>query len=186
LTNVTVLYAPITDLRIVMDGTDAGSGAPSALTDAQLTLALTSASNIVSAYIGNVWDNSQSPTPGDFTPPVLLHDIALDLASWYAWRIYNKHKEIGPQHPASLAYTHAMKVLEDVRNGLVRLDPDIPGSPGFETGHINNPLPPIFTGDDSNTEIDPATGGIVASTPPDMYRPGWSDLTGDFGPEYEA
>jgi len=182
-----VVYAPVADLRNVMGGTDAGSGDPSALSDAQLSLALRSASNIVSAYVGNVWDVAQQQPGGqDFTPPVLLHDLALDLGAWYAWRIYNKHKEIGPQHPVTLAYNHAMKVLEDVRDGRVRLDPDEPGSPGFETGHVNNPLPPVFTGDDSNTEIDLATGGLVASTPADMYRPGWSDLTGDYGPEYQG
>jgi hypothetical protein len=183
LTNATVLYAPLTDLRLVMGGTDAGSGDPSTLSDAQLTLALTSASNVVSAYAGNVFDVTQAMTGQNFTPPVLLHDVCLDLATWYAWRFYNKHKEIGAQHPAMLAYTHAIKVLEDVRDGRVRVDPDIPGSPGAETGHVNNPIPPIFTGDNSNTYYDPFTGTIEPSVPDDMFR---ADLGELYGSEYQG
>lgn len=184
MTNVTVLYATVADLKAVMGGTDAGSGDPSQLSTSQLTIALTSASNLVSAYAGNVFDIAQATPPATFTPPVLLHDIALDLATWYAWTFYNKHKEIGPMHPVTLRYNHAMKVLEDVRAGRVRIDPDIPGSPGAETGHINNPLPPIFTREDSNTAIDPMTGGIRAGTPYDEFSTGPASLLDSWGEVY--
>jgi phage gp36-like protein len=160
------LYATTSDLRLVLDGTDAGSGTAAQLSDAQLTLAIEAASTRVSTYTGTVWDSS---TPAA-VPPDLLKDLTLDLAAWWATTYYSKHKEMSAQHPVVLRYAEAMKVLEAIRSGEIRPDVQPPGGVGAETGHINNPLPPIFTGDDSNTVFDPSTGTIEADTPPDQWN----------------
>ena len=75
---MTTLYASLSDLRLTMDGTDSGTGTAAQLTDAQLTLALTAASNRVSVYAGNVYDSS-SPQA---VPPDIFHDLTLDLAAF--------------------------------------------------------------------------------------------------------
>jgi hypothetical protein len=167
------LYATTGDLRLVLDGTDAGTGTAAQLSDAQLTLALTAASTRVSTYTGNVWDSS---TP-QAVPPDLIHDLTLDLAAWWATRFYSKHKDMSPNHPVVLGYTEALKVLDDIRAGRIRPDVQAPGGVGQETGHVVNPLPGIFTHADSNTYWDPGSGTIEADTPPDQWNPslfaGW-------------
>lgn len=166
------LYATVADLQQVLSSTDS-AGTAAQLSTAQLTLALTAASTRVSTYTGTVWDSS---TP-QAVPPDLVHDLCLDLASWWAATYYAKNKELGPQHPIVQRYTEAMKVLQDIRDGKIRPDVQPPGSPGQETGHVINNLPNIFTGDDSNTFLDPASGTIEADTPLDEWSPkllaGW-------------
>ena len=161
------LYASLTDLRTVLSSTDS-AGTAAQLSDAQLTLALTAASTRVSTYTGTVWDSS---TP-QAVPPDIVHDLTLDLAAWWAATYYAKNKELGAQHPIVLRYTEAKAVLNDMRDGKIRPDVMAPGDPGAETGHVNNPLPNIFTGADSNTFWDPSSGTIEADTPPDMLNPG--------------
>ena len=94
------LYATVADLRNVMSGTDSGTGTAAALTDAQLELALYAASNRVSVYAGNTYDSSVP----EATPPAILHDLALDLGAFWAFKTYLKHKEMPPQHPVFIAY----------------------------------------------------------------------------------
>lgn len=165
------LYANISDLRTVLSSTDS-AGTAAQLTDAQLTLALTAASTRISTYTGTVWDSS---TPAA-VPPDLLHDLCLDLAAWWAATYYAKNKELGPQHPIVLRYTEAKAVLTDIRKGVIRPDVQTPGGLGMETGHVNNPLPPIFTGADSNTMYSPSTGGIEADPSPDGENGGGGRL----------
>lgn len=160
------LYASVSDLQTVLSSTD-DTGTAAQLSETQLTLALTAASTRISIYSGNVWDSSTQQA----VPPDTLHDICLDLAAWWAATYYAKNKELGPQHPIVQRYTEAMKVLRDVRDGLIRLDPVPPGGVGQETGHVNNPLPGIFGGEDSNTFWNPATGRIEADTPLDEWTP---------------
>ena len=62
-----VLYADVSDLRAVLDSTDAGTGTAAQLTDLQLGLALEAASARFSTYAGTVYDGS-SPQAA---PPVL-------------------------------------------------------------------------------------------------------------------
>lgn len=184
MTNVTVLYASVTELRDILSGTDA-TGTAAMLSPSQLTQALTSASNTVSAYVGTVFDVTQN---ADFVPPVMLHDLALDLATWWASVTYLKFKEMGPNSPIVLKYTHAMKLLEDIRDGRVRVDPDVPGSPGGETGHVVNPLLPngatnVFSFENSNTSVNLASGYLEAGTPADLYQ---GSLLNDWdGPVYQ-
>lgn len=167
------LYATTSDLQQVLSGTDAGVGTAAQLSNEQLTLALTAASTRISTYTGNVWDSS---TP-QAVPPDLLHDLCLDLAAWWATRYYSKHKDMDPNHPVVLGYTEAMKVLDAIRAGTIRPDVQAPGGVGQETGHVNNPLPNIFTREDSNTYYDPGSGTIEADTPADQWNPslaaGW-------------
>lgn len=165
------LYSDVATLKQVLSSTDAGTGTAAQLSDAQLTIALTAASNRVSAYIGTVYDSS---TP-QATPPAMLADLTLDLAAWWATTYYAKNKEMGTQHPVVLRYTEAMKVLEDARAGRVRLDVGPPGVIGSQTGKVINNIPAIFTGDDSNTTVDPRTGALRAATPPDTFRSGWDN-----------
>lgn len=166
------LYASLSDLRTVLSSTDS-NGTAAALSDAQLTLALTAASTRISTYTGYVWDSS---TP-QAVPPDLLHDLCLDMAAWWAATYYAKNKELGAQHPIVLRYTEAKAVLNDIRDGKIRPDVVVPGGVGMETGHVNNPLPNIFTREDSNVYYDPGSQSIMADSPPDQWSPsllaGW-------------
>lgn len=168
------LYASVTDLRNVMAGTDSGTGTAAQLTDAQLELALYAASNRVSVYAGNVYDGSTA----DAMPPPILHDLTLDLGAFWAFKTYLKHKSIEPQHPVYLAYQNAMQVLKDVRSGTILLDPAPAPGIGQETGQVINRIPPIFTGNDSNTRVSPRTGYLEADVPLGQWAPmgvGWTD-----------
>ncbi|SRR6266581_2653499 len=173
------LYATIPDLRLVLDSTDAGTGTAAQLSDAQLTLALAAASTRVSTYTGTVFDSS---TPAA-TPPDLLRDLTLDLAAWWATTYYAKAKEMGANHPVVLRYTEAVKVLNDIRSGKIRPDPQPPGTVGMETGHVINPLPNIFLPESSGTAYNPFGNVIEADTTPDNFSSRW--LT-DLGLEYQG
>jgi phage gp36-like protein len=155
------LYASVADLRNVMAGTDSGTGTADQLTDAQLTLALYAASNRVSVYAGNVYDSSVP----EAVPPPVLHDLTLDLACFWAAKTYLKMKEVTPQSPIYLAYRDAVQILQDVRKGVVLLDPAPAPGIGSEVGTVINRVPPVFTGNDSNVRISPVTGILEADTP---------------------
>lgn len=179
------LYATTTDLRATLAGTDSGTGTAAALTDNQLTLALTSASNRISVFAGAVFDSS---TPAA-VPPDIFHDLCLDLAAFIATTTYMKSKVIGPTHPVWLRYTEAQKLLDDVRDGKLRLDIYAAGSTGQETAaRIINRIPRIFTDANSNTRLDPVSGFLEPDTPYDMYRARsmWDDLGGGGGPVYQG
>lgn len=171
-----VLYASVTDLRAVMSGTDGGSGSAAKLTDDQLNLALAAASARVSVYAGNVYDGS---TPQAVAPDI-FESLTLDLAAFYAFRTYLKHKEMGPTHPTWLAYKESMGLLEEVRAGKIRLDPAVAPGIGSETGHVVNRIPAIFTGADSNTRTDQA-GNLEADTPIGQWTPRTSTDWADWG-----
>jgi phage gp36-like protein len=176
------LYASVGDLRNVMAGTDSGTGTADQLTDAQLTLALYAASNRVSIYAGNIYDSS---TP-EANPPAILHDLTLDLAAFWAAKTYLKFKEITPQSPIYLAYRDAVQILQDVRKGVVLLDPAPAPGIGQETGQVINRIPPIFTGNDSNTRVSPVTGILESDTPLGQWTPRGTDWSGSGGAWYEG
>jgi phage gp36-like protein len=179
---VATLYADTSDLQTVLDGTDSGTGTAAQLTPAQLTLALTAASNRISVFTGQVFDSS---TP-DAVPPAIFHDLCLDLAAFFATTTYMKSKTIAATHPVYLRYTDAMNILKDVRDGTLRLDVAPPG--GGDTmgeGAVINRIPRVFTGDDSNTRFDPITGALEADSP--FWTPNWNDLAdGGGGPVYQG
>lgn len=167
------LYASVADLRNVLSSTDSGTGTAAELTDAQLTLALYAASNRVSVYSGSVWDSS-SPQAA---PPAIMHDLTLDLAAFWAVKTYLKNKSIASDHPVYLAYQNAQQMLNDVRDGKIRLDPQpAGGGVGQQTAKIINRIPPVFTGDDSNTRIAPE--GILE---PDVALGVWAPNGLDWG-----
>jgi phage gp36-like protein len=173
------LYATVADLRNVMSGTDSGTGTAAQLTDAQLELALYAASNRISVYAGNSYDSS-SPAAN---PPAILHDLALDLARFWAAVTYLKWKAIEATSPIYIAYKDAMSILSDVRAGKVLLDPATAPGIGSEVGVIINRVPPVFTGRDSNTRVSPTTGILEADSP------FWTPRTGglvDGGPIYQG
>lgn len=174
---MTTLYATLADLRLTMDGTDSGTGTAATLTDAQLTLALQAASNRVSVYAGNVFDGSNPQA----TPPDIFHDLTLDLAAFWATVTYRKSKALAPDDPVRLRYNDAQGILNAVRDGKLRLDVVPPGGVGEETGIVINNIPNIFTGDDSNTTINPMTGALQADVPSDMWRPGYADIAEQMG-----
>jgi hypothetical protein len=175
-----ILYATVADLRAVLDSTDSGTGTPAQLSDSQLTLALYTASNRVSVYSGQMWDSSAP----QFVPPPILHDLTLDLAAFFAWRTYLKGRSIPNDHPAFLAYTNAQDILNAVRDGKIRLDPQAGGGIGEETAKIINRIPPIFTGEDSNTRV--GMGGVLESdTPVGYITPNALDW-GAGGPVYQG
>lgn len=177
-----VLYASVADLRNVLSSTDSGIGTPAQLSDAQLTLALTSASTRISVYSGTIWDSS-SP---QWVPPDIFHDLALDLAAFWAWKTYLKGKVIGADHPARIAYENATQMLNDVRDGKIRLDVQAAGQLDEETALILNRIPPIFTGGDSNTRVG-ASGFLESDVP---LGPNWAprgaDWFGAGGPVYQG
>jgi hypothetical protein len=161
------LYATVDDLRNVMSGTDSGTGTAAQLTTEQLTLALYAASNRVSVFAGNTYDSSGP----DANPPAILHDLTLDLACFWAAKTYMKWKAVEPTSPIYIAYQDAMQILKDVRAGVVLLDPVVAPGIGSETGVLINRIPPIFTGNDSNTRISPVTGTLEADVPYGQWTP---------------
>jgi phage gp36-like protein len=173
------LYASVDDLKLALSGTDSGSGTAAQLTTEQLTLALYSASNRVSVYAGNVYDSSVPQA----VPPAILHDLTLDLACFWAAKTYMKYKAIETNSPIYIAYQNAMQMLQDVRDGKISLDTAPAPGVGEETGIVINRIPPVFTGRDSNTRLDPITGTLTADSP------FWTPRTGglvDGGPIYQG
>jgi hypothetical protein len=162
------LYASIDDLREWVSGTDSGVGTPAQLSDAQLSLCLYSASNRVSIYAGGIYDGSSDVAD----PPPVFHDLTLDLAAFFAWRTYLKGKVMASDHPVFVAYQNATQILNDVRDNKVDLDVAIAGSGvgPSETAHAINRIPPIFTGEDSNTRIG-IDGVLEADIPIGHYSP---------------
>lgn len=176
------LYATVADLQEVLSGTDSGTGTAAQLTATQLTLALTSASNRVSVYFGNIMDSSSAQAD----PPPIFHDLTLDLAAFWATKTYMKNKVIDPQHPVYIAYKDAQQMLQDVRDGKLRLDVVIPGGVGGEVGVIINRIPPVFNGDDSNTRVDRYSGYLASDVPMGQFAPGGSDDLSSYGPTYQG
>jgi phage gp36-like protein len=159
-----LLYASTDALKLVLDSTDAGTGTAAQLSDEQLDMALTAATDRVSLYAN-----------AEFTAPVpsLITSLTLDLAAWWATTYYLKQKELTANNPVMLRYTEAMKVLEAARKGEVNLlgpgADDIPddgsGASAAVGGKVINRIPAIFTGADSNTVV---RGGVLyPDTPPD-------------------
>ena len=177
----TVQYASVADLVSVLSGTDSGIGTPAQLSPAQLTLALQNASSRISIYFGSIQDESNPQA----MPPTAFHDICLDLASFWAWKTYLKGKAIPADHPAFIAYKDATQLLQDVRDGKLRLDPAPAGGITSETGTVINRIPPIFTGEDSNTRVDQMTGYLTADRPYGMWGPDMQDV-GLGGPVYQG
>jgi phage gp36-like protein len=168
-------YAVTGDLQTLLNSTDGGSGTASVLTPAQLQQAIVFGSNRVSVYAGNVYDSS---TP-QAVPPDIFNDLTLDIAAFFATTTYMKSKVIGPTHPVWLRYQDAMKILNDVRNGVLHLDVVPPGGPGRDSGTVINRIPRVLTSDSSNTRFDPLTGTQEA----DLSGPSGANWT-DFGSGY--
>lgn len=160
-----VLYASISDLKLVLDSTDAGTGTAAQLSDEQLTLALTAATDRVALYAGYAWQ-AVADVPG------LIGDLTLDLAAWWATTYYLKQKDMGPNHPVVLRYTEAKNVLESLRKGEIDLaltpvpaGTDITADVGG--GKVINRIPAIFDDQDSNTTVD-AAGVLQADQPSEL------------------
>jgi len=170
-TPTAALYADVSDLRLVLDSTDAGTGTAAQLPDDQLTLALQEASDRVSLYTGSVYDPASVPS--------IIRSLTLDLAAWWAWTYYSKSKEMGPNHPVVLRYTEAKNVLESIRKGEISID--VGGVEAAATAHVINTIPNIFSPEDSNTRYDRSTGYLAVDTPPDS-GPGRRSLLDQWGP----
>ena len=169
-----ILYATVADLREVLDATDAGTGTAAQLTDQQLTMALFDASSELSVFAGAVYDSSSAP----YDPPPMFHNLTLSLAAFYATVNYLKHKELAPTHPVYLRYQRAVTILDDVRDGKLQLDAGIAGDIGQETGTVINRIPPVFTGEDSNTRLNPYTGTLESDVPFGQWAPRGDDFLG--------
>jgi hypothetical protein len=178
---VPTLYATVTDLKDVLSGTDGGVGSPAELSTNQLTLALQAASSRVSVYFGTIMDGSNPQAQ----PPDIFHDLTLDLAMFFAWRTYLKGKAMPVDHPAYLAYQNADAILQDARNGKIRLDPAAAGGVDQEIGLVINRIPRIFTGDNSNTRVDVLTGALEPDTPIGQWTPR-GDSVFDAGAVYQG
>jgi hypothetical protein len=174
------LYASVADLKLVLSSTDSGTGTPAQLSEQQLELALYSSSNRVSVFTGNVYDSSVPQA----VPPPILHDLTLDLAAFWAWKIYLKGKAMPPDHPAFIAYVNANAILEDVRDGKITLGVGVAPGVGDEVGTVINRIPPVFTGRDSNTRVSPETGVLEADSP--FWTPRTGGLFDSGGPVYQG
>lgn len=161
------LYATVSDLQDVLKGTDSGIGSPAELSPNQLSLALQAASNRVSVYFGTTMDGSNPQAQ----PPDIFHDLALDLATFFAWKTYLKGKAMAPDHPAFIAWQNANSILQDARNGKIRLDPAAAGGIDQEVGTVINRIPNIFSGADSNTRLNIFTGELESDTPLSQWTP---------------
>jgi phage gp36-like protein len=173
------LYAQLADLKNALTSTDGGTGTPAELNDTQLTQCLQTASDRVSVYFGSVMDGS---TP-QAMPPSIFYDLTLDIAVFWSWRMYLKGKVLATGHPVITAYNDAMQMLKDARDGKLRLDVEPAGQVGSETGVVINRIPPIFTGDDSNTRVSPFTGHLESDVP---IGPGWAPRATGLGPIYQG
>jgi hypothetical protein len=171
---MTTLYATVADLLLSLQGTDGGVGTPAELSTPQLTLALAAASNRVSVYFGTTMDSSNPQA----IPPDIFHDLTIDLGIFFAWRTYLKGKAMPVDHPAYLAYQNANSILQDARNGKIRLDPAAAGGVNQEVGVVINRIPQVFTGEDSNTRVSPTTGVLEADVPLGQWAPRLDDLNG--------
>lgn len=176
------LYATVAQLQEVLQGADSGTGTAARLTSAQLTLALTAASNRVSVYAGGVYDSSTVAA----TPPPIFQDLTLDLAAYFATTTYLKNKTLSQDHPVRTRYDSAMSLLQDARDGKVRLDVETAGQIASETGYVINRVPIIFSMDDSNTRINPLNGTLEADTPYNRWVPGWTGGWDSGGAEYQG
>jgi phage gp36-like protein len=174
------LYASVADLRNELSGTDSGTGTAATLTDAQLELALYSASNRVSVYAGGTYDSSVPAAE----PPPILHDLTLDLACFWAAKTYMKFKELTAQSTIYIAYQNAMQLLQDVRDGKITLGIGVAPGVGDATGTVINRIPRVFTGADSNTRISPVTGTLEADSP--FWTPRTGGLVDSGGAVYEG
>jgi phage gp36-like protein len=178
------LYASVADLRNELGGTDAGIGTPAQLSDAQLTQCLYSASNRISVYAGYQFDGSNPMA----VPPSIFHDLCVDLAAFWAWKIYNKGKVIPPDHPVFVTYQNATTMLNDVRDGKIALGVGWAGGepgPGQESALVINRIPPIFTGADSNTRIG-LDGVLEDDVPIGQWTPRGADWLGAGGAIYQG
>lgn len=176
---MTTLYCQVSDLQVALSAADGGIGTPNDLPPAALLQCVTVGSNRVSVYFGNIMDSS-SPQA---TPPDVFKDLALDIAVFWAWRLYLKGKVLPAEHPAVVAYKDAMQMLTDARDGKLRLDVEVAGQIGSEVGVVINRIPPIFTGDDSNTRISPYTGHLESDVP---VGPNWAPRGTGLGPIYQG
>jgi phage gp36-like protein len=173
------LYAQLADIKNALSSTDGGVGTPAELTDTQLTQALQTGSDRVSVYFGAAMDSS---TP-QAVPPAIFYSLALDIAVFWAWRLYLKGKVLDQNHPAVVAYKDAMQMLKDARDGKLQLDVGVPGTTGREIGVVINRIAPVFTGDDSNTRINPYTGHLESDVP---IGPNWAPRGTGLGPVYQG
>ena len=176
------LYASVADLRNVMDATDSGTGTAAQLTDAQLTLALYAGSNRVSVFAGNIYDSSVP----EATPPGILHDLALDLACFWAYKTYLKSKVIAPDHPVYIAYRDASAILEDVRDGKILLDPAVAPGDRVRGRDVINRIPPVFTGKIPTPGSIRATGILEADVPSGQWAPRGVDWADGGGAWYQG
>jgi hypothetical protein len=173
------LYAQLPDIKNALSSTDGGVGTPNELNDAQLTQCLRTASDRVSVYFGAAMDGSTLQS----TPPDIFYSLTLDIAVFWAWRLYLKGKVLATGHPAITAYNDAMQMLKDARDGKLQLDVGVPGSTGREIGVVINRISPVFTGDDSNTRINPYTGHLESDVP---IGPNWAPRGTGLGPIYQG
>jgi len=158
-----VLYASISQLKLVLDSTDAGQGTAAQLSDEQLTLALEAASERVELFVGMSWSD---PTQA----PGFLTGITLDLAAWWATTYYLKQKDMPATNPVVLRYTEAVKVLESIRKGELNIaieDVSTAGGTGTAVAgaRVINRLPAIFTDADTDTYVQ--AGQLMTDTRPD-------------------
>ena len=165
------MYCQPSDIRSNVAGTDDGTGTCAALTDEQISAAITQASAKVSAYVGTDFEvDASSPV---VTVPDLVFTITVQLATFYATLVYRKGKDLSQYDPVMLGYTDAMSTLKDIVSGLIEVVPSPPGDPVPSPGHVINPVK-VFRYDDSGVVPD-GRGGIMPAGAPgsSLLHNGW-------------
>jgi phage gp36-like protein len=152
-------------------GTDAGTGTCAALTDDQLSAAITQASAKVSAYVGSDYE-TDAATPVVVVPD-LVKTITIQLATFYATLTYRKGKDLSAFDPVYLGYLDAKQTLQDIISGKVEVAPTPPGDPVTAGGKVINTVPKTFRFEDSGTVPDGRGGIMPAGAPGSALRDGW-------------
>lgn len=108
-------YVAPPDIRnaVAPDGSFTGTCAE--LDDDQLNGHIARAQGVVNGYTSVAFN--------DFNVPVMVKDLTIQLASFYATLAYRKGKELNEMHPVYLAYKDAQGILKGIKDGTIAFDP---------------------------------------------------------------
>lgn len=108
-------YVAPPDIRnaVAPDGSFTGTCAE--LDDVQLNGHISRAQGVINSYTSVAFN--------DFNVPVMVKDLTIQLASFYATLAYRKGKELNEMHPVYLGYKDAQLILKGIKDGSITFDP---------------------------------------------------------------
>lgn len=127
-------YAAPADIRNAVSPDGSFTGTCGELSDEQLQGHIQTAQGLVDAYTGIAFM--------DWNAPVLIKDLVVKLATFYATLAYRKGKELTPTHPVYLGYQDAQRTLTGIKSGILNFEPatliDVDSPPRRSRPKINN------------------------------------------------